>query len=152
MDAEDAIELKFLNMRQRLPRPRAGHAEVELMARVRILVLHPEHERECGVRAARGEEGPVVPWADAVLALRDAVARATSHAGQQGLRILQEARDEDTQARAEGTAFLVSAWEDAKAPPDTRHILGMLGWYVLLTIVVRGPELNEDLRELDVSA
>ena len=74
----------------------------------------------------------------------------------EGSRVFQDARDEDAQARAEGAAFLVSAWEDAntfiaEAPPDTRHMLGMLGWYVLLTVVVRGPELSADLRELDVS-
>ena len=49
------------------------------------------------------------------------------------------------------------AWKDTKAYivgalPDTRHMLGVIGWYVLLTVVIRGPELGEDLRELDVSA
>ncbi|KAI0697325.1 hypothetical protein C8T65DRAFT_698171 [Cerioporus squamosus] len=66
--------------------------------------------------------------------------RATCHAGECGLRILQLAREDDMAARAEGTAFLTSAWEDAKtfiseAPPDTRHMLGMIGC--------------EDLREVD---
>ena len=57
--------------------------------------------------------------------------------------------------RAEGTAFLMSTWEDTKTfvykePPDSRHMLDMVGWYVLLTILIRGPELSEDLRELSV--
>ncbi|KAJ2967327.1 hypothetical protein NUW54_g13535 [Trametes sanguinea] len=48
----------------------------------------------------------------------------------------------------------MSAWEDSKtyiseAPPDGRHMLAVLSWYVFVTILIRGPELSEDLRELD---
>jgi len=54
----------------------------------------------------------------------------------------------------EGYAFLVSAMEDAKAffkeaPPDARHRRTILNWYILLTIVLRGPELDPELTELD---
>lgn len=54
----------------------------------------------------------------------------------------------------EGYAFLSSAYEDAKtfmseAPPDARHQKTILNWYILLTIVLRGPELSLELEELD---
>ncbi|KAI0707998.1 hypothetical protein C8Q76DRAFT_770754 [Earliella scabrosa] len=80
--------------------------------------------------------------------------RAAYHAGERGLSILQEAIDNNPVARAEGEAFLRSAWEDTKtyiseAPPDTRHLLGMISWYILLTVTIRGLELSEDLTELD---
>ncbi|KAI0658738.1 hypothetical protein C8Q70DRAFT_1045402 [Cubamyces menziesii] len=71
-----------------------------------------------------------------------------------GIDILRDAVEGDMEARAEGTAYLMSAWEDAKtytaeAPPDGRHMIAVLTWYMMLTIVIRGPELSEDLRELD---
>jgi hypothetical protein len=55
----------------------------------------------------------------------------------------------------EGVAFLTSAMDDAKtyvdeAPPDSRHMQKVLYWYILLTLALRGPEISEDLRELQV--
>ena len=37
-------------------------------------------------------------------------------------------------------------------PPDAQHRLATLGLYVLLMVVIREPELSEELKELDVSA
>ncbi|KAI0636481.1 hypothetical protein C8Q77DRAFT_1154417 [Trametes polyzona] len=59
-----------------------------------------------------------------------------------GLVILRERRDSDPQAREEGTAFFMSAWEDAKiyiseASPDGRLMLAVVGC--------------EDLRKLDLN-
>ena len=37
-------------------------------------------------------------------------------------------------------------------PPDAQHRLAMLGLYVLLMVVIREPELSEELKEFDISA
>ena len=157
LDAADVVELKFLNMRQRVPEALA-HARAAQRRNPRLAYAY--YIESMGADAAGGlravKKGLRCPGLTPFLRCQ-MLWRATGHAGREGLRILQEARDEDKEARAEGAAFLVSAWEDAKtfiaeAPPDTRHMLGMLGWYVLLTIVVRGSEVSADLRELDVSS
>lgn len=49
-----------------------------------------------------------------------------------------------------GVAFLTSAMEDAKdfianAPPDSRHMQEVIDWYMLMTITLKGPELNMSL-------
>jgi len=54
----------------------------------------------------------------------------------------------------EGTAFLMSALEDAKrfmqeAPPDNRHMKNVLYWYILLSLLIK-ETVSPDLRELDV--
>ena len=81
--------------------------------------------------------------------------RAVEHAGDMGVSVLQDAKAGES-SHAEGVAFLMSAWEDAKtftaeAPPDNRHMQTILNWYIILTIAIKGPELSENLRELDVS-
>ena len=80
--------------------------------------------------------------------------RAIEHAGDLGVSVLQDAKQDDTRY-AEGVAFLMSAWEDSKtftaeAPPDNRHMQTILNWYIILTIAIKGPELSQDLRELAV--
>ncbi|KAI1791760.1 hypothetical protein LXA43DRAFT_1181643 [Ganoderma leucocontextum] len=154
LDAADVVELKFYNIRQRLPEALAL-AQTALRRNPRLAYAYYIQsmgaDAEQGLRAVK--KGLRCPGLTPFLRCQ-MLWRATGHAGRRGLQILQEARYEDAQARAEGAAFLMSAWEDAKtfiaeAPPDTRHMLGMLGWYVLLTVVVRGPELSEGLRELD---
>ena len=37
-------------------------------------------------------------------------------------------------------------------PPGAQHRLATLGLYVLLMVVIREPELSEELKGLDVSA
>ncbi|KAI8986642.1 hypothetical protein BD414DRAFT_38810 [Trametes punicea] len=78
--------------------------------------------------------------------------RAVEHAGDLGVATLQSARAGDGD-EAEGIAFLMSAWEDAKtftveAPPDNHHMQTILNWYIILTVAIKGPKLSEDLREL----
>ncbi|PIL28173.1 hypothetical protein GSI_09710 [Ganoderma sinense ZZ0214-1] len=154
LDVADVVELKFLNMRQRIPE---ALALARLAQRRNPRLAYAYYIESMGADAAVGlravKKGLRCPGLTPFLRCQ-MLWRATGHAAREGLRILEEAMDEDAQARAEGAAFLVSAWEDAKtfiaeAPPDTRHMLGMLGWYVLLTVVVRGPELSADLRELE---
>ncbi|KAI0088188.1 hypothetical protein BDY19DRAFT_1071816 [Irpex rosettiformis] len=78
--------------------------------------------------------------------------RATDHAATLGLAKLQGCRAGDVEY-SEGVAFLTSALEDAKAfvseaPPDTGTMSNMITWFILLTIILRGPELSLDLNEL----
>jgi hypothetical protein len=80
--------------------------------------------------------------------------RAVVHAGDMGIILLQTAVVGDNKWE-EGVAFLTSAMDDAKmyveeAPPDSRHMKNVLYWYILLTLAINGPEISEDLRELQV--
>ena len=84
--------------------------------------------------------------------------RAVEHAGDLGITTLQDVHGgkNEQENAARGVAFLMSAWEDAKtftseAPPDNRHMLTILSWYIILTLAIKGPELSVDLKELDVS-
>ena len=82
--------------------------------------------------------------------------RAVSHAGDMGLRLLQEATVGDHKWE-EGIAFITSALEDAKvyvdeAPPDNRHMRRVLYWRILLELAINGHEISDDLRELQVMA
>ncbi|EIW60332.1 uncharacterized protein TRAVEDRAFT_45581 [Trametes versicolor FP-101664 SS1] len=154
LDAADIVEMKFFMIRGRLPEAIAlGH---KALARNRGLayayyIVSMGAEIEPGLRAVK--KG--LKCKNITDFVRNQMLwRAVNHAAQQGMVVLREAKEGTAQARAEGTAFLMSAWEDAKtyiseAPPDGRHMLAVLTWYVMLTIVVRGPELSEDLRELD---
>ncbi len=156
LDAADILDMKFLIIRQRLPEAIAlGNAAIKRNPRLAYAyyIISMGANVEEGLRAVKKglKCQKITPFVRNQL-----LWRATCHAGLRGMEILQQAREGDMAARAEGTAFLMSAWEDAKtfiseAPPDTRHMLGMIGWYVLLTILIRGPELSEELRELDVS-
>ncbi|KAI0685122.1 hypothetical protein C8T65DRAFT_680389 [Cerioporus squamosus] len=139
LDAADILEMKFFIIRQRLPEAIAlGYAAINRNPRLAYAycIVSMGADVEDGLRAVKkGLKCPkITPF------VRN--------------QMLWRATEDDMAARAEGTAFLMSAWEDAKtfiseAPPDTRHMLGMIGWYVLLTVLIRGPELSEDLRELD---
>lgn len=53
----------------------------------------------------------------------------------------------------EGVALLTNAYEDAKtfmleAPPDAKHMMGMTNWYMILGVVLHGPEYSAELKEL----
>lgn len=55
-----------------------------------------------------------------------------------------------------GISFLRSAYEDSKtyieiAPPDQRQMKGVLNWHIVLTFVIRGPEIGADLTLIQVS-
>ncbi|KAH9943556.1 hypothetical protein B0H21DRAFT_491468 [Amylocystis lapponica] len=81
--------------------------------------------------------------------------RAVEKAANMGVTVLQEARRGEKDY-AEGIAFLMSALDDAKtflasAPPDSRNLPAILNWYILLTLTIRGPELGENLQELDLA-
>ncbi|TFK71924.1 hypothetical protein BDN72DRAFT_837130 [Pluteus cervinus] len=78
--------------------------------------------------------------------------RAVEHAGDLGLKTLQDAPKAGDKKWEEGIAFLMSAYEDAKtyveeAPPDNRHMKNVLYWLIILTVTIND-EINPDLQEL----
>lgn len=80
--------------------------------------------------------------------------RAVEHAGDMGVKMLQDLPDAGEKNWEEGIAFLTSAMEDARtyvdeAPPDNRHMKNVGYWYLLLSIITL-KELSPDLRELEV--
>ncbi|CDO78081.1 hypothetical protein BN946_scf184702.g2 [Trametes cinnabarina] len=154
LDAADIIEMKFYMIRGRLPEAIAlGHSALKRNRDLAYAyyIVSMGADVEDGLRAVKkGLKCKKI----ASFVRFQMLWRAVGHAAQRGLEILRESAEGDMQARAEGTAFLMSAWEDAKtyvleAPPDSRHMLEVLSWYALLTILIRGHELSEDLRELD---
>lgn len=55
-----------------------------------------------------------------------------------------------------GIAFLTSAMEDSKdfianAPPDSRHMQEVIDWYMLMTMTLKGHELQMSLADFQVS-
>ncbi|KAL0958057.1 hypothetical protein HGRIS_000235 [Hohenbuehelia grisea] len=80
--------------------------------------------------------------------------RAVEHASELGMKLLQDSGSVDKDSWELGVAFLTSALEDARtfldnAPPDNRYIKNMAYWHILLTATCRGPELSDDLSELE---
>ncbi|KAF8180415.1 hypothetical protein BJ912DRAFT_632089 [Pholiota molesta] len=81
--------------------------------------------------------------------------RAVQHAGEMGMRLLQEMPEVGDKKWEEGIAFLYSALDDAnaymaEAPPDNRHMKNVGYWHVLLTILL-ADNLSPDLHELKPS-
>jgi hypothetical protein len=80
--------------------------------------------------------------------------RAVEFACDQGLLAVLDPQFGGEQ-RELGFAFLQSAMEDSKefmerAPPDSRHMEGVIDWNILVTLTNKGPEISPDLRELKV--
>ena len=80
--------------------------------------------------------------------------RAVEIAGNLGICRIQESQEGDKKWE-EGVAFLTSSLEDAKtyvaqAPPDARHMKNVIYWYTCLTIAMKGPDMSENLNELQV--
>jgi hypothetical protein len=151
------LELKHLIIKQRIP-DAVAHAQ-------RAIAQNPKDphayfyyaitltaDRELGLRSAK--KGlrcrHITPFIRFQL-----LQRAVEHAGDMGITALHTSSSGDKEWE-EGISFLMSASEDAKlyveqAPPDIRHMLGVLYWHILLTMVIKGPELSKDLGELKES-
>jgi hypothetical protein len=83
--------------------------------------------------------------------------RAVEFSCDQGLQAVLDPQPDGGERRELGFAFLQSAMEDSKefmerAPPDSRHMEGVIDWNVLVTLTYKGPEISKDLRELKVSS
>ncbi|KAH9941110.1 uncharacterized protein BXZ73DRAFT_42148 [Epithele typhae] len=152
LDAADVLDLKFFIMRQRVRdaidlAERALARNPELTYAYYALSMGAEHER--GLRAVK--KGLKCKKVTPFLRM-NMLWRAIEHAGDMGTTTLATAREGEGK-HTEGVAFLMSAWEDAKtftaeAPPDNRHMMGILDWYILLTLAIKGPELSTNLSEL----
>lgn len=82
--------------------------------------------------------------------------RAVEFSCDQGLQTMLDPRPDGGEKRELGFAFLQSSLEDSKefmdrAPPDSRHMEGVIDWNILATLTYKGPEINSDLREFKVS-
>ena len=80
--------------------------------------------------------------------------RTVEHAGTMGVPMLTTASAGE-QEYVEGIAFLTSALEDTRsfieeAPPNARHLITILNWYNIITLVLRGPEISSDLHQMVV--
>ncbi len=154
LDVADVLDLKYYIIRSRIPDAIAqGHRALarnpDLAYAYYAISMGADHQQ--GLRAVKKglKCKGTTPFVRNYM-----LWRAVEHAGDLGVSVLQDAKAGDA-SHAEGVAFLMSAWEDAKtfiaeAPPDNRHMQTMLNWYIILTIAIKGPELSEDLRELAV--
>ncbi|EIW55597.1 uncharacterized protein TRAVEDRAFT_73443 [Trametes versicolor FP-101664 SS1] len=152
LDMADVLDLKFFIIRSRIPDAialgqRAVERNPDLAYAYYAISMGADHQQ--GLRAVKKglKCKTITPFVRQYL-----LWRAVEHAGDLGVSTLQDAKSEGKDY-AEGIAFLMSAWEDAKtftaeAPPDNRHMQTILNWYIILTIAIKGPELSEDLREL----
>ena len=155
LDAADVLDLKYYIIRSRIPDAiahgnRAVARNPDLAYAYYAISMGADHQQ--GLRAVK--KG--LKCRGATPFVRNYMLwRAVEHAGDLGVSVLQDAPREGETSHAEGVAFLMSAWEDAKtfiaeAPPDNRHMQTMLNWYIILTIAIKGPELSEGLTELAV--
>ncbi|KAI0711696.1 hypothetical protein C8Q76DRAFT_694548 [Earliella scabrosa] len=79
---------------------------------------------------------------------------AVAHAVQLGLESLLQTNDVESAGFAKGKSLLKQGLEITKAfmaeaPPDEPYMLTMLGWYILLSVTLRGPKLSSGLEEFE---
>ena len=155
LDKADILECKYFIRKQRLPEAyelaKKAIARSPQVAYYHYVIGLSTKDTPEGLRASKKglRCSQTTPFVRNFL-----LWRATEHAAMLGLTKLQSCRAGDLEY-SEGVAFLTSALEDAKAfvseaPPDTRNMGIMISWYILLTIVMRGPNLGLELTELSV--
>jgi hypothetical protein len=155
-DRADILEIKYHVMTQNLPRaiPMAK-AAVERNPDVAYYyyVVSLTSNTEEGLRySKKGMKSPqVTPFLKYCM-----MRRAVEFSCDKGLQIILDPQfgGENTEL---GLAFLQSGMEDSKefmerAPPDSRHMEGVIDWNVLVTLTYKGPEISPDLREFKVSS
>ena len=152
-DCADIIELRVLADQ--------GHHEELVAVAGRALARNPtlayaylmlctSCDKERNVRTARaGLMCPVVPPFVRAQLLWQSVMNGV----QVAFRVLQD--QSDPASLALGSTFLETALENtetfiAEAAPDSFWLLPMLNWRVIITLILRGPTLGEDLEELQV--
>ncbi|PPQ78318.1 hypothetical protein CVT25_011689 [Psilocybe cyanescens] len=154
-DSADILDIKYLIMKQRIPdavslAKKAIERNPQQAYFYYAITLAADNVQ--GLRAAK--KGlkcklltPFVKW--------QMMQRAVQHAGDMGIKILQDMPEVGDQRWAEGIAFLSSALEDARAyldgaPPDNRHMKNVIYWFILLTMLMK-EDLSLDLHELKPS-
>ncbi|KDR72536.1 hypothetical protein GALMADRAFT_73678 [Galerina marginata CBS 339.88] len=155
-DFADILEIKYFIMKQRIPdavsfAKKAIQRNPEQAYFFYAITLSADNVQ--GLRAAKKglKCKMITPFV-----MYQMMQRAVQHAGDMGVKLLQDMPEAGEQKWEEGIAFLMSALDDAKAyvegaPPDNRHMKNVGYWYVLLTMLIN-EDLSPDLRELSVSA
>ncbi|KAI0703512.1 hypothetical protein C8T65DRAFT_578742, partial [Cerioporus squamosus] len=153
-DAADILDMKFFMLRDRAEE--AVALAKETIARDPTHVYAHYMVSLCGdtaegfEAATRGLQCPeVTPFLR-----KQMLWRAVDFGVWQGFEQILTADEDDIQSRDMGVALLHTAWENAKtflteAAPDAHLRLTMLGWSLLLTFVLRGPELSDNLTEIE---
>ena len=153
-DLADILDIKYLIMRQRLPdavnlAKKGIQRNPDQAYFYYVSTLLADNIQ--GLRAAKKglKCKTITPFVKYQM-----MQRAVEHAGDMGVKLLQEVPDVGEKKWEEGIAFLASAVEDAKAyvegaPPDNRHMKNVGYWFVLLTMLTKD-DLSPDLRELSV--
>lgn len=153
-DFADILDIKYFVIKQRIP-DAVAHAKKALQRNPEqayfYYAITLSADNVSGLRAAKkGMKCKLItPFVKYQM-----MQRAVEHAGDMGIKLLQDLPDAGDKKWEEGIAFLMSALEDAKtyvneAPPDNRHMKNVGYWYILLSILIR-EKLSPDLRELDV--
>ncbi|KAE9390321.1 hypothetical protein BT96DRAFT_1002393 [Gymnopus androsaceus JB14] len=116
----------------KLLRQRAGPGEVDKVdvLEIKYLIMKgrvPEAAEVAKKGLVRNPEMAYYYYARSMLADTTLMQRAVQHAGDMGLRVLEDASSEEDPKWEEGVAFLMSAWNDSKtfvaeAPPDNQHM------------------------------
>ncbi|KAJ7255299.1 hypothetical protein C8J57DRAFT_1346013 [Mycena rebaudengoi] len=153
-DMADILDIKFHIMKQRIPDAlKAANASLRRNPDFAYAqyALTLSSDPVLGLRAAKKglkckQISPFVRF--------QMMQRAVEHAGEMGIRILQETASTGDKKWEEGIAFLTSALEDSKtyiaeAPPDNRHMKSVLYWNILLRITVE-EDISQDLREIQL--
>ncbi|ESK96281.1 set and mynd domain-containing protein 3 [Moniliophthora roreri MCA 2997] len=155
LDKADVLDIKYLIMKQRV-REAADFARKSLQRNPDFAyyyyAISLTADRVEGLKASKKglkckQTSPFVR--------HQLIQRAVEHAGDYGLGTLNEAGS-DQKKWEEGVALLMSALDDSKlfvkeAPPDNHRMRNVLYWNILLGILVRGPEVSADLREIKSS-
>ncbi|KAJ8509407.1 hypothetical protein ONZ45_g8429 [Pleurotus djamor] len=147
----DILDIKYWIMKQQVPRAvTIAKAALEKWPQVAYFyyAITLSADLPAGLRAAK--KGLKCKQTTPFLRFQ-MLQRAVMHAGDLGIVTLQDGHDE--RKWEEGITFLQSAYDDAKtyleqAPPDSRHIKNMAYWYILLTFVLKGPDMSTDMTEL----
>lgn len=156
VDRADILEIKYHVMTQNLPKaiPMAK-AAVERNPDIAYYyyAVSLTSDTEEGLRySKKGMKSPqITPFLKYCM-----MRRAVEFSCDQGLQAVLDPHF-GGEKRELGLAFLQSAMEDSRefmerAPPDSRHMEGVIDWNVLVTLAYKGPEISPDLRELKVSS
>ncbi|THU83077.1 hypothetical protein K435DRAFT_734270, partial [Dendrothele bispora CBS 962.96] len=152
-DKADVLDIKFLIMRQRV-------GDAAELAR-KSLTRNPDFayyhyaislvaDAVVGLKAAKKglkckQTTPFIRF--------QLMQRAVEHAGELGIKMLEETGGEWDKKWEEGIAFLMSASEDARqfvaeGPPDNRYMRNVLYWNILLTLAIQGPAVTPNLEQV----
>jgi hypothetical protein len=154
-DRADILEIKYYVMTQNLVNAiRMAKAAIERSPDVAYYyyVVSLTSDTEEGLRYSKKgmKSSQITPFLKYCM-----MRRAVEFSCEQGLQAVSDPKPDGGEKRELGFAFLESAMEDSKqfmedAPPDSRHMEGVIDWNVLVHLTYKGPEISTDLREFKV--